>query len=58
MIREKVAPPGGRMASLAVPEMCDMTEGTDNFVYDVYYMNDAKFDYKALENILAIESYR
>lgn len=46
------------MASLAVPEMCDMTEGTDNFVYDVYYMNDAKFDYKALENILAIESYR
>ena len=28
----------------------------DNYVYDLYYMNDTKFDFKALENILAVES--
>jgi hypothetical protein len=56
MVREKVTPPS-RLASLAVPEMCDQTED-DNYVYDVYYMNDSKFDFKSLENILAVEACR
>ena len=30
----------------------------DGYVYDIYYMNSPKFDFRNLENILAIEALR
>lgn len=32
-------------------------ETTEEYVYDLYYMNRRDFDFRMLENILAIEAY-
>ncbi len=56
MIRERVVGPPAPHASSAINSA---TDGSDvDFVYDLYYMNNAKFDFRALENILSIEAYR
>ena len=28
------------------------------YVYDLYYMNNVEFDFRAFENIIAIEAFR
>jgi len=57
LVRDIVAPLCGT-PSLAVPEEVSTSDEMDHYVYDVYYMNDSHFDFKALENVLAVESFR
>lgn len=47
MVREKVDP----------KQQAEQATSSD-YVYDVYYLNKADFDYRALENILAIEALK
>ena len=45
MVREKVEPPVHK------PPQAD-----GDYVYDIYYMNDARFDFRNFEQILCIEA--
>jgi hypothetical protein len=52
MVRETVAlPTVGKSSNSAA------TSGDDRYVYDVYYANDAQFDFRSLEKVLAVEAF-
>ena len=59
-VNDEVACNGARMVRTKVSAPVGQTQSSDDidYVYDIYYMNSAKFDYRMLENVLTVELMR
>ena len=55
MVRERVQPALPEAAAAAAAAAA--APNKEEYVYDIYYMNNATFDFHHLENILAVEAF-